>query len=56
MEARSLLLVLLEVLEMEGWTLYASVDQCKGPVNENDTVSSSISLTKSWFQLDLVDH
>jgi hypothetical protein len=48
MEVRSLLLVLLEVLEMEGWTVYASVDQKNGTEKrtETDTVSSSISLTK----------
>jgi hypothetical protein len=42
MEVRSLLLVLLEVLEMEGWTVYASVDQKNGTEKrtETDTVSS----------------
>jgi hypothetical protein len=42
MAARQLLLTLLEVLETEGWTVYASVDQKNGSdkQTETDTVSS----------------
>lgn len=41
MWVRTLLLTLLEVLEGEGWTVYASVDQKNGSekVTETDTVS-----------------
>jgi hypothetical protein len=58
MEVRSLLLVLLEVLEIEGWTVYASVDQKKGTEKrtETDTVSPCISLEKNLFQLRPFGH
>ena len=40
MLARDILLVLIEVLEEEGWTVYASIDQktTAGDYSETDTV------------------
>jgi hypothetical protein len=46
MEVRSLLLVLLEVLEIEGWTVYASVDQKNG--TEKRTETDTVSPCNPW--------
>jgi hypothetical protein len=41
MAVRQLLLTLLEVLETEGWTVYASVDQKNGSENVTETDTAS---------------
>jgi hypothetical protein len=48
MRVRELLLILLEVLECEGWTVYASVDQKNG--GENFTETDTVSISYSSFQ------
>lgn len=42
MQARSMLLMLLEVLEDNGWTVYACVDQKNGGENSSDTDTVSV--------------
>lgn len=48
MEVRALLLVLLEVLEIEGWTVYASVDQKNGSKNFSETDTWHCCRPKGW--------
>lgn len=43
MRVRELLIILLEVLECEGWTVYASIDQKNG--GENNTETDTVSIT-----------
>ncbi|KAJ2968741.1 hypothetical protein NQ176_g9032 [Zarea fungicola] len=44
MQTRLLILKMVEVLEMHGWSLYASIDQNNGPSGD-----SSYSETDSWY-------
>lgn len=48
MEVRALLLVLLEVLEIEGWTVYASVDQKNGTEKRTETDTVSLNFLSSF--------
>ncbi|KAH7125586.1 hypothetical protein B0J11DRAFT_433796 [Dendryphion nanum] len=50
MEVREMLLTFLEVLESEGWTVYASVDQKDGGQNYTETDTWHCCRLKSWTQ------
>jgi len=48
MEVRAMLLVLLEILESEGWTVYASVDQKNGTDKQTETDTWHCCRPKGW--------
>ncbi|KAF2274244.1 uncharacterized protein EI97DRAFT_451810 [Westerdykella ornata] len=50
MKARELLLVFLEVLETEGWTVYASVDQKNGGDKQTETDTWHCCRLKGWVR------
>ncbi len=52
MATRQLILKLVETLEMQGWSLYACIDQNSGPHNSNN---SSTSETDVWYCVKSAD-
>ncbi|KAF2472852.1 uncharacterized protein BDR25DRAFT_219429 [Lindgomyces ingoldianus] len=56
MKVRELLLVLLETLEEEGWTVYASIDQKNGTENTTETDTWHCSKPKGWVKGTPVYH